>query len=170
MSEDWTERWNIWRFLKQDIYSDPGLLGTSTSSPSWIFDFLVSVLTVIAGILSVHGLRAWLTNIWGRNQEPQDGNRKFEIAGPRGRRRLAEARSDSRSVSVICFPLVPRLAIAYNHLINGWWEIQNFKFLIRSLQTHSILYIQTVGESVWMTRNQQSKPNGIIWPQIDHLS
>ena len=100
---DWNRRYQIeltvpiWLVVKSEKIDDrmnfwAGLLRTSTSSPSWIFEALVPIPKVIVDVLVfVHGLRGWWANFWDTKQESQDGNKEFGNLGRRGRRRPAEA-------------------------------------------------------------------------------
>ena len=80
-----------WIFeINSDVGS--GLLRTSASSPSWIFEALVPVPKVVADVLVfVHSHRGWWDNSWDTKQESLDGNKEFGNPGRRGRRRPAEA-------------------------------------------------------------------------------
>ena len=88
----WLHQYGSRMYQSHEVLSVSGLLWTSTSSPSWIFQSLVPELIVIGDVLVfVYGLCAWWLNIWDRHQKSQDRNKEFP-----GRRRPVETCSVSR--------------------------------------------------------------------------
>ena len=81
-----------WIYIVFQKSIKPGLLGTTTLSPSWIFEALVPVLVVVADVLDFpHDVRGRLANFWDTKLDCQDGNNGFENLGRRERQRPADA-------------------------------------------------------------------------------
>ena len=99
-----------------------GLLRTSTSSTSWVFEALADVLVFI------YGLRGRWASFWNTKQKTQDENKEF---GNPGRGRPAEAWSKGwtfeclMDVKNVSKRNLGRKCILKLHLMRGW-EQNNF--------------------------------------------